>query len=144
MELTGLRPHAWPAFRIAAGALVLTFAACEEQSPPPPPAQLGNYERPPALKSAPARKVAAAPKPRTATRHRSAHDKALAARVKEALRAREIAKAEEIEVDALDGVVTLLGTSETKEARDMVAEVASLVEGVETVENRIILAGDAR
>lgn len=135
--------HVRPAGRAAAGLLLLTFGACGEEAPAPPP-QLGSYERPPALQAAPARKAEAASARKPAAKHRTTADKALAARVREALKEKQVTIAEEIDVDARDGVITLSGTSENSVARELVEDVASRVEGVEMVENKIVLAGDAR
>lgn len=64
-------------------------------------------------------------------------DRMLAARVKQILESEAKALAEGIDVTAADGVVTLWGTTPSNVARGRVAKIASGVEGVKAVENRI-------
>jgi hypothetical protein len=64
-------------------------------------------------------------------------DKALALRVKQALEKDAKALAAGIDVTADGGVVTLWGTTMTDIGRGRVAKVASGVDGVKSVENRI-------
>ena len=64
-------------------------------------------------------------------------DRILAARVKQTLEREAKILAGEIDVTAADGVVTLWGTTPTNVARGRAANIASGVEGVKTVENRI-------
>src|SRR6266850_2234756 len=61
----------------------------------------------------------------------------LAARVKQALEKRERILAAAIDVTAVDGTVTLWGTAASAAERSRAARLASSVEGVKSVENRI-------
>jgi osmotically-inducible protein OsmY len=65
---------------------------------------------------------------------------ALAARVKAALIAAPGLKSARIDVDAANGVVTLVGTAENPDKRDLAAQLASNVEGVASVRNQIVVA----
>jgi osmotically-inducible protein OsmY len=65
---------------------------------------------------------------------------ALAARVKAALIAAPGLKSSAIDVDATNGVVTLVGTAENRDKRDLAEQLASNVEGVASVRNRIVVA----
>ena len=64
-------------------------------------------------------------------------DQILAARVKQILEREAKVLAEGIDVTAADGVITLWGTTPSNVARGRVANIASGVEGVKSVENRI-------
>jgi osmotically-inducible protein OsmY len=73
---------------------------------------------------------------------RAAADKELAGRVKTALLAERSINAHGIDVVAKDGAVTLYGTAETRMRREMAEKVASRIEGVRSVENKLaIVAG---
>lgn len=73
---------------------------------------------------------------------RAAADKELAGRVKAALVAERSINAHGIDVVAKDGAVTLYGTAETRMRRDMAEKVASRVDGVKSVDNKLaIVAG---
>ena len=61
----------------------------------------------------------------------------LAARVKLALEKREKILAAAIDVTAADGTITLWGTAASAAERSRAAKLASSVEGVKSVENRI-------
>jgi hyperosmotically inducible protein len=65
---------------------------------------------------------------------------ALAARVKAALIAAPGLKSSAINVDAANGVVTLVGTADNRDNRDLAEQLASNVEGVTSVHNRIVVA----
>jgi len=64
-------------------------------------------------------------------------DKALAARVKQALEGEVKIYAAGIDVTAAQGAVTLWGTTASADERARAAKLASGVEGVKSVENRI-------
>lgn len=66
-------------------------------------------------------------------------DTALAARVKTALIAAPGLKSSAINVDAANGVVTLAGTTENPEKRDLAEQLASNVEGVQSVQNTLVI-----
>jgi hyperosmotically inducible periplasmic protein len=116
--------------RLLPAAVVLALAACGEPTPPPPP--------PPVHPAAPS---AAAPAPlpaaKTPETPEADPNKALAARVKHALEEEAKIQAAAIDVTAAGGVVTLWGTAATSEERTRAAGVASKVEGVKSVENKI-------
>ena len=61
----------------------------------------------------------------------------LAARVKQALQSEAKVVAAGIDVTAADGVVTLWGTTTTDDEKSRAGKVASSVDGVKSVENRI-------
>ncbi len=61
----------------------------------------------------------------------------LAARVKQALQTEAKALAGGVDVTAADGVVTLWGTAASEVARGRAAKIASGVDGVKSVENKI-------
>jgi osmotically-inducible protein OsmY len=61
----------------------------------------------------------------------------LAARVKQALERREKILAAAIDVTAVDGTVTLWGTAATAAERARAVKLASSIEGVKAVENKI-------
>lgn len=65
---------------------------------------------------------------------------ALAARVKAALIAAPGLKSSAIDVDAANGIVTLVGTAGSPDKRDLAEQLASNVEGVASVRNRIVVA----
>ncbi len=66
-------------------------------------------------------------------------DTALEARVKAALIAAPGLKSSAIHVDAANGVVTLAGTTENPEKRDLAEQLASNVEGVQFVQNTLVI-----
>jgi osmotically-inducible protein OsmY len=101
-------------------ALILGLAACGDEPSLAPVAQ------------------AAAPKPIAVAAvvepEKVDGDKELAQRV---MRAIDEAKIHGIDAVVVEGVVTLWGTTPTKRARLRAAEIASGVEGVRAVENRV-------
>jgi hyperosmotically inducible protein len=66
-------------------------------------------------------------------------DSALSVRVRSALSAEPGLKALAIEVNAMDGAVTLYGTAETRERRDRATHIALNVDGVRSVTNHLII-----
>jgi hyperosmotically inducible protein len=73
---------------------------------------------------------------------RAAADKELAGRVKSALVAERGLNAHGIDVVAKDGAVTLYGTAETRTRREMAEKIASRVDGVKSVDNKLaVVAG---
>jgi hyperosmotically inducible protein len=73
---------------------------------------------------------------------RDSADKELAGRVKSALVAERNLNAHGIDVVAKDGAVTLFGTAETRMRRDLAEKVASRVDGVKSIENKLaVVAG---
>ena len=91
-------------------------------------------------KQSDAQTVAAAPTQPSVPRAQEAKadpDKALAARVKRALEGEPKIHAAGIDVTAADGTITLWGTTASDGERARAAKLASGVEGVKSVENRI-------
>lgn len=113
--------------QVLAGALALIFglAACGKEAPPPP-----------AVESAP---PAAAPRVEAPETPKPDPSKVLAARVKEALEGDSGLHADGIDVTASGGVVALWGTVADAEERRRAAQVASSVEGVKSVDNKLAI-----
>ena len=87
-----------------------------------------------------AQTVAAAPTPPSVPKAQEAKvdpDMALAARVKQALEGEAKIHSAAIDVTAAGGAVTLWGTTASSGERAQAEKLASLVEGVKSVENRI-------
>jgi hypothetical protein len=101
-------------------ALILGLAACGDEPSLAPVAQ------------------AAAPKPMVVAAvvepQKVDADKELAQRV---MRAIDEERIHGIDAVAVDGVVTLWGTTSTKRARSRVADIAASIDGVRAVENRV-------
>ena len=68
---------------------------------------------------------------------RAASDTAITAKVKSALLADEKVKGMKIDVETKEGTVTLTGTAKSPAEKDQAERLASAVEGVRTVVNRI-------
>ena len=68
---------------------------------------------------------------------RAASDTAITAKVKSALLADEKVKGTKIDVETKEGTVTLTGTAKSPAEKDQAERLASAVEGVRTVVNRI-------
>src|SRR6266849_2105465 len=114
-----------------AAVLLLGAAACGDQAAPKPqpaPAQQAAPQ-PIILAPAPEAKAPEAPKPDP--------NKELAARVKRALEGEAKIQAQGIDVTASAGKVTLWGTAATAAERKRAATIASKVEGVTSVENKL-------
>lgn len=122
-----------------AGVLALSLAACGDKAPEP-------AKPAPVMKPAPAvpPKKAEAPKEAPAATAaesgKAAEDAALAAKVKAALAAERGLDALAIDVEAKDGVVSLFGTADNDANRDKAARVASKVQGVKSVTNKLAIA----
>lgn len=115
----------------------LALSACGESAPPPkpappkpaPPAQ-------PAPKPAPA--PAPAPTPSVEKPPQENPNTQLAARVKRALESASV-QAAGVDVTAANGVITLFGTVPSSEEKNRAARVAGKVDGVKSVDNRIVV-----
>jgi len=70
---------------------------------------------------------------------KAVEDAALAAKVKTALIAEPGLNALAIDVDAKDGVVSLFGTADSTANRDKAGRVAAKVEGVKSVNNKLVI-----
>jgi len=135
-EQTRNRNASWYA---VAGVLAVSLTACGDKAPE-------TAKPAPAMKPAPAapEKKAeppkAAPAPKAAEDSKAAANAALAAKVKAALAAERGLEALAIDVDAKDGVVSLFGTADNNANRDKAGRVASKVEGVKSVVNKLVIA----
>jgi osmotically-inducible protein OsmY len=74
---------------------------------------------------------------------RTPDDTALSARVRSALSTDPGLKALAIDVNAMDGAVTLYGTADTRERRDRATHVVLNVAGVRSVTNHLIILRDS-
>ncbi len=115
-----------------AALIILGLAACGDEAPKPaakpiPEAPVAKPAPPPT--PAPEAKAPEAPKPDP--------NKELASKVKRALEGEAKIQAQGIDVTASDGRVTLWGTAATAAERKRAATVASKVEGVTSVENKL-------
>jgi hyperosmotically inducible protein len=116
--------------RTLIGLMVLGLAACGDDTPkpapkpaaPPPQAAAPTPPPPPVVKPEP-------PKPDP--------NKELAARVKRALEGEAKIQAAGIDVTAVDGKVTLWGTTTTSAERRRAEAAAKKVEGVSAVDNQL-------
>ena len=113
-----------------AALMILGLAACGDEAPKPaakpiPEAPVAKPAPPPA----PEAKAPEAPKPDP--------NKELASKVKRALEGEAKIQAQGIDVTASNGKVTLWGTAATAAERKRAATVASKVEGVTSVENKL-------
>jgi hyperosmotically inducible protein len=120
-------------------AALLGLAACGQE--PAPKAPLGTKSGPTAAAKPPVEpKGAAAPVPEGKKASASDSDRTLARRVKDALLARPDLKAHGIDITAVDGAVTLFGTADSLASRKMAGDIASGIEGVKSVENKLAVA----
>ena len=71
-------------------------------------------------------------------------DSAITAEIKASIFADDSLKDSKISVSTKKGVVTLKGTAKTKEAKDAAAGIATAVQGVKSVNNRITLEKPAK
>jgi hyperosmotically inducible protein len=118
---------------LALSALALTLAACEER---PSAERVGRSIDQTGEKLNQAARTAG---DKLAAAGQAVDDTALAARVKAALIAAPGLKSSAIDVDAANGVVTLAGTTENPEKRDLAEQLASNVEGVQLVQNTLVI-----
>lgn len=122
-------PHA------LAALILVALAACSEPAPPGPPPTPPRpvvQAEPPAPVAAPATGAQAKAEPTKADPSGE-----LAARVKRALEDEAKVQAAAIDVTVDDGKVTLWGTAASDDERARAARVASRVQGVKAVENKI-------
>jgi hyperosmotically inducible protein len=111
---------------ILAVALTVALAACSDAPKPP---QIAKAAAP--TPAVPESKATQAPTPDP--------NKELAARVRKALEEEADTQAAAIDVTASDGVVTLWGTAASADERRRMARVATKVEGVKSVENKLAI-----
>jgi hyperosmotically inducible protein len=121
-------------------ATLLAFALSGCGKEPPPQPMVKSVPVPALPAEDPAAKAEAEKKAAQAARDSA--DKALAGRVKSALVAERSLNAHGIDVVAKDGAVTLYGTAETRMRREMAEKIASRVDGVKSVDNKLaVVAG---
>lgn len=122
-------------YRVAAALTLLALAGCGQEAPKAPASGPTAAVKPPA--AAPGASAEPAEKK---AQSRTDADRALARRVKDALLAKAELKAHGIDITADGGVVTLFGTADSLASRKMAGDVASGIEGVKSVENRLVVA----
>jgi len=133
MNLSERKRNRNASWHAAACLLALNLAACGDKPP-----ETANPA--PAMKPAPVVPEKKAEPPKEAPSPKAAENAALAAKVKTALAAERGLEALVIDVDAKDGVVSLFGTADNNANRDKAGQVASKVEGVKTVVNKLVIA----
>jgi osmotically-inducible protein OsmY len=130
-----LNPLSRPSRLLTTGALLLGIAACGQDTPPP--TTTAKQATPPKAEPAAQPKTAAASEQPAATA--TGANEALAARVKQALVANKVKNAHAIDVVVAGGAVTLFGTVDNAEGREMAVKIASGVEGVESVRHKLVV-----
>lgn len=129
--------HGMPACLAAAGALALLLAACDPQTPANNMSKnfdgaAENAGRNMAMAEAPAESG-------TDGKLDAEGNAALAAKVKSALTTDPELKTLAVDVNAMDGVVTLFGTADNAARSYRAAQVALNVDGVRSVKNELII-----
>ena len=120
---------------LTATLLALVLSGCGQEPPPKPAVKAVPLPALPATQDA----AKAEPAKPSAEAARAEADKELAGRVKAALVAERALNAHGIDVVARSGVVSLFGTAETRLRRDVAGKVAAAVEGVKSVENKLVV-----
>ena len=119
---------------------VLTLSACGESAPPPKPAPKPSapmqQKAEPVPQAAPAPAVQPAPSAQQAANANP--NTLLAERVKKALETASL-QAAGVDVTAASGVVSLFGTVPSNEEKTRAARIAAKVEGVKSVENKLVV-----
>lgn len=138
MKLSVINPISPISCAVAAIVIAFALGACGQEPPPKPAAKAA----PPAATPAPAPEAKVVPAPKPVESAQATADKDLAAKVKAALIAEPGINAHGIDVVAKEGIVTLFGTTTTRERRDRAEKVATQVAGVKQVENKLaVVAG---
>lgn len=128
----------FPSRMMSAALLAFALSGCGKEPPPEPAVQAVPVPVAPAQQDA----TKAEAEKMSAQAARALADKELAGRVKAALVAERSLNAHGIDVVAKDGAITLYGTAETRMRKDLAEKVASRVDGVKSVENKLaIVAG---
>jgi osmotically-inducible protein OsmY len=122
------------------GALAISLAACGEGERPSGESIGRSMDQTIEKGSEQMNQAAETAGEKLAAAGQAVDNTALAARVKAALIAAPGLKSARIDVDAANGVVTLVGTAENPDKRDLAAQLASNVEGVASVRNQIVVA----
>jgi hypothetical protein len=115
--------------RLLVLSLVLALAACGKEAPKPQAAKSGAVSEAPAAPAA----AVAAPEPAKPN-----PDRTLAERVKKALDGGMV-QAAAVDVTASAGVVSLWGAVSDPEERSRAARIAAEVEGVQRVDNKLVI-----
>jgi hyperosmotically inducible periplasmic protein len=128
-----------------AALLLLGFAACKDR--PPDVVASGPGERPHEATS-PKGAVAGTAEEKLlpngdAAKSAAAADQVLTERVKAALGADPTLQAKNIDVVAMDGAVTIVGTAGNTTDREKASRIALSVQGVSSVENRMVVVRDS-
>ena len=131
--MTTARTRIFPSYPILGLAALLALTACGQESPKAPLGTTAAVKPPAESKAAPAAPA------ETKAQSRTDVDRALARRVKDALVAKDL-KAHGIDITADNGVVTLFGTADSLASRKLAGDIASGIEGVTSVENRLVVA----
>jgi len=132
--MTTARTRIFPSYTSLGQAALLALTACGQESPKAPLGTTAAVKPPAESKAAPAAPA------ETKAQSRTDVDRALARRVKDALVAKADLKAHGIDITADNGVVTLFGTADSLASRKLAGDIASGIEGVTSVENRLVVA----
>jgi hyperosmotically inducible periplasmic protein len=116
---------------LTAGALALGLAACDQK---PPAVTVAKTQ--PSVEQPTVQEITPKKAPEST---QAAADAALAARVKSALAAERGLNPHTIDIVASRGTVTLFGTADTTANRERIGRVASSVQGVTSVENKLVI-----
>jgi hyperosmotically inducible protein len=128
-----------------AALLLLSFAACKDR---PPDVVTGGPGEHPHEATSPKGAVAGTAEEKLlpkndATKSAASADQVLTERVKAALGADPTLQAKNIDVVAMGGAVTIVGTAGNTADRDKASRIASSVQGVNSVENRMVVVRDS-
>jgi len=128
---------------VAALALGLGVAACQDK-PPETIARVTDDKQVAGQPTGPAGAIAGTAEEKMTqendlTKRATAADTALAERVKAALGADPALKSLAVDVAASGNAVTLVGTADNPVNRDKASQIALTVQGVNSVENRIVI-----
>jgi hyperosmotically inducible protein len=124
---------------LVAAAFVIGMSACDQK---PSAEQVGRKIDRAVEKMEPkVEKAAQTVREKTAVAVEKVDDVTLSARVKTALIAEPGVKARDVKVDSKDGVVAIYGKAESAEQKELAAKVVGAVNGVKSVDNRLVVAG---
>ena len=132
-----------PLIRLTCAAAALSaFAACGEEpsSPSKSVAPSRSSSTPSATLPAAREQPPAVAEEKKMGGSASERDAALARRVKEALLAKPDLKGHGIDITARGGAVTLFGTADSLAHRKLAEDIASGIDGVKSVENKLVIA----
>jgi len=147
MDSSKRKEVVWACSAAAAGALVLSLAACEEKpavvaTPQELPKKAAAPAKAPEKQSEEAEKAAREKAAAEAQAAKAKENEALADKVKSAIMAAPGLNKLTLDVTAADGDITLFGSADTRAHRDKAAQAAAKVEGVKSVKNNMaVVAG---